>query len=207
MTQVIAIMSMSLDGFVADLDDGVAEVFDWYVGSGDVEVRTGGAHPMTFSMSQASAAHVRGLTSGLGAVLTGRRTFDVAQGWGGQHGWGPAFVMTHHVPDGWPRPGSTVYFVTDGVKSAVARAKAAAGGKSVGVHGADVIRQCLAAGLLDELSIDVAAVLLGSGVRLFDQPHAGTSTVLGDPTVVQGVGVTHLRYPVRAHDAVDRGTS
>jgi dihydrofolate reductase len=207
MTQVIAIMSMSLDGFVADLDDGVAEVFGWYFGSGDVEVRTGGAHPMTFSMSQASAEHVRGLTSGLGAVLTGRRTFDVAQGWGGEHGWGPAFVMTHHVPDGWPRPGSTVHFVTDGVESAVARAKAAAGGKSVGVHGADVIRQCLAAGLLDELSIDVAAVLLGSGVRLFDQPSVGTSTVLGDPTVVRGVGVTHLRYPVRAHDAAHPGTS
>jgi dihydrofolate reductase len=207
MTQVIAIMSMSLDGFVADPDDGVAEVFGWYFGSGDVEVRTGGAHPMTFSMSEASAEHVRGLTSGLGAVLTGRRTFDVAQGWGGEHGWGPAFVMTHHVPDGWPRPGSTVHFVTDGVESAVARAKAAAGGKSVGVHGADVIGQCLTAGLLDELSIDVAAVLLGSGVRLFDQPPAGTGTVLGDPTVVRGVGVTHLRYPVRAQDAADRGTS
>jgi dihydrofolate reductase len=197
MTKVVAIMSMSLDGFVADPDDGVAEVFEWYFGSGDVEVRTGGSDPMTFAMSPPSAEHFRGLTSRLGAVLTGRRTFDVAGGWGGNHAWGPAFVLTHHVPEGWPRPDSTVHFVTEGVETAVDRARAAAGGKDVGVHGADVIRQLLDAGLLDELHVDVAAVLLGSGVRLFDH-LAHTPAVLGDPTVVTGVGVTHLRYPVRA---------
>ena len=73
---------------------------------------------------------------------------------------------------------------------------AAAGGKSVGVHGANTIQQLLNAGLLDELNIDVAAVLLGSGVRLFEN-LSGTPSVLGDPALVQGVGVTHLRYPVR----------
>ena len=83
MSQVVAIMSMSLDGYVADLDDGVAEVFDWYVNSGDVEINTGGAAPMTFRMSEASAGHVRGVTSGLGALITGRKTFEVADGWGG----------------------------------------------------------------------------------------------------------------------------
>ncbi|MET0623613.1 MAG: dihydrofolate reductase family protein [Pyrinomonadaceae bacterium] len=196
MSKVIAIMSMSLDGFVAAPDDGVAEVFDWYFNSGDVEIHTGGSDPMTFKVSAPSAEHLRSLTSGLGAVLTGRRTFDKAGGWGGNHAWGPAFVLTHHVPEGWPRPDSTVHFVTDGVESAVKQAKAAASGKSVGVHGADTIRQLLNAGLLDELSIDIAAVLLGSGVRLFDH-LAGTPAVLGDPTVVAGVGVTHLRYPVR----------
>jgi dihydrofolate reductase len=196
MSKVIAIMSMSLDGFVADLNDGVAEVFDWYFTSGDVEVHTGGADPMTFKVSGPSAEHIRSLTSGLGAVLTGRRTFEVAQGWGGNHAWGPAFVLTHHVPDGWPRPGSTVHFVTDGIESAVSQAKAAAAGKSVGVHGADTIQQLLNAGLLDEISVDIAALLLGSGVRLFDR-LAGTPSVLGNPTVIQGVGVTHLRYPVR----------
>jgi dihydrofolate reductase len=108
----------------------------------------------------------------------------------------PAFVVTHRVPDGWPRPGSTVQFVTDGIESAVRQAKSAAGGKSVGVHGADTIQQCLDAGLLDYLQIDIAAVLLGSGVRLFDH-LPGTPTVLGNPTVISGVGVTHLRYPVR----------
>lgn len=196
MSQLIAIMSMSLDGFVADPDDGVNEVFDWYFHSGEVEVRAGGSDVMTFRMSEASAGHVRELTSGLGAVLTGRRTFDKAGGWGGNHGWGPAFVLTHEIPDGWPRPGSTVHFVTDGIESAVRQAKAAAGGKSVGVHGADTIQQLLNAGLLDELAIDIAAVLLGSGVRLFDHLDAAPA-VLGDPTVTAGVGVTHLRYPVR----------
>jgi dihydrofolate reductase len=151
---------------------------------------------MTFTMSEASAGHVRTLTSELGAVLTGRRTFEVAQGWGGNHAWGPAFVLTHQIPQGWPRPDSTVHFVTDGIVSAVTQAKAAAGGKSVGVHGADTIQQLLNAGLLDEISVDIAAVLLGSGVRLFDH-LANTPSVLGYPSVVAGVGVTHLRYPVR----------
>ncbi|KRB46126.1 MULTISPECIES: dihydrofolate reductase family protein [unclassified Terrabacter] len=196
MTDVVAIMSMSLDGYVAGPDDDVSEVFDWYVASGDVEFHTGGSAPMTFKVSEPSAEHLRVLTASLGAVLTGRRTFEVAQGWGGNHAWGPAFVLTHEIPAGWPRPDSTVQFVTDGIESAVRQAKSAAGGKSVGVHGADTIQQCLAAGLLDYLQIDIAAVLLGSGVRLFDH-LAGTPTVLGNPSVVSGVGVTHLRYPVR----------
>lgn len=196
MSKVVAIMSMSLDGFVAGPGDGVAEVFDWYFASGDVEFPTGGADPMTFRVSAGSAEHLRALWSELGAVLTGRRTFEVAHGWGGNHAWGPAFVLTHQIPAGWPRPESTVHFVTDGIESAVRQARTAAAGKSVGVHGADTIQQCLNAGLLDELHIDAAAVLLGSGVRLFDR-LAGTPVVLGNPTVIPGVGVTHLRYPVR----------
>ena len=196
MSKVIALMSMSLDGFVADDNDGVGEVFGWYFNSGEVEFPTGGADPMTFRVSEPSARHLRGLWSELGAVLTGRRTFEVAEGWGGNHAWGPAFVLTHQLPAGWPRPDSTVHFVTDGIESAVRQARAAAVGKSVCVHGADTIQQCLNAGLLDELHIDVAAVLLGSGVRLFDH-LAATPAVLGDPTVIAGNGVTHLRYPVR----------
>ena len=77
------------------------------------------------------------------------------------------------------------------------QARSAAGPKSVGVHGAQTIQQCLDGGLLDELHIDLAAVLLGGGVRLFDQ-LAKTPVVLGNPRVVAGVGVTHLRYPVHA---------
>jgi dihydrofolate reductase len=196
MAKVIALMSMSLDGYVADPNDGVAEVFDWYF-SGDVEVPT--ARPeFTFHVSAPSASHLRGLVAEIGAMLTGRRTFEVADGWGGQHPWDiPAFVVTHQVPDGWPLPGSTVHFVTDGLENAVARAKSAAGPKAVGVHGAETIQQCLDAGLLDEIQIDLAAVLLGSGVRLFDH-LANTPAVLGNPTVVAGMGVTHLRYPVHA---------
>ena len=196
MSKVVAIMSMSLDGFVADPNDGVGEVFDWYMSSGDVEFHTGGSDPMTFRVSRPSAVHLRSLWSELGAVLTGRRTFEIADGWGGNHAWGPAFVLTHHIPAGWPRPNSAVHFVTDGIESAVKQAKAAAGAKSVAVHGADTIQQLLNGGLLDEIHVDIAAVLLGSGVRLFDHLDA-TPAVLGDPTVIAGVGVTHLRYPVR----------
>ena len=196
MSKVVGIMSMSLDGFVADVNDGVSEVFDWYFTSGNVELHTGGSDPMTFKVSAASAEHLRGLIASLGAMLTGRRTFEAAHGWNGNHAWGPAFVLTHNIPAGWPRLNSTVHFVTDGIESAVTQAKAAAAGKSVGVHGADTIQQLLNAGLLDELHVDLAAVLLGSGVRLFDG-LAGTPAVLGNPTVTAGVGVTHLRYSVR----------
>jgi dihydrofolate reductase len=149
---------------------------------------------MTFKVSPPSAEHLRALSSGLGAMLTGRRTFDVAQGWGGNHAWGPAFVLTHHIPSGWPRPDSTVHFVTTGLQDAVTQARAAAAGKNVGVHGADTIQQLLEAGLLDELHIDLSAVLLGSGIRLFGD--LASPAMLGNPTVIAGVGVTHLRYPV-----------
>lgn len=187
---------MSLDGYVADPDDGVGEVFDWYFNSGNVEIETGGSDPMTFKVSEPSAQHLRGLWDELGALISGRRTFDAAGGWNGNHAWGPAFVLTHKVPDGWPRPNSTVHFVTDGIESAVKQAKAAANGKSVAVHGADTIQQFLNAGLVDDLAIDIAAVLLGSGIRLFDH-LAITPAMLGSPRVIAGVGVTHLRYPVR----------
>ena len=194
MAKVVAFMSMSLDGYVADANDGVAEVFDWYF-SGDVEIPTGNPD-FTFRVSSPSADHLRRLMAETGAFLTGRRTFDAADGWGGRHPWDvPAFVVTHHVPIGWPRPGSTVQFVTEGIEAAVARARSAAGPKSVLVHGAQTIQQCLDAGLLDEIGVDVAAVLLGAGVRLFDH-IANAPVALGSPTVVSGVGVTHLRYPV-----------
>ena len=198
MAKVIAIMSMSLDGFVADGNDSVSEVFDWYF-SGDIEVRT--ASPtsgMTFRVSEASAEHLRNLQAEIGAILTGRRTFEIANGWGGDHPWGiPAFVVTHQVPDDWPRPGSTVQFVTDGIESAVARARATAAPRSVGLHGAQTIQQCLDAGLVDELHIDLVPVLLGVGVRFFDR-LTNTPVHLGNPTAISGEGVTHLRFPVPA---------
>lgn len=76
------------------------------------------------------------------------------------------------------------------------QARAAANGKPVGVHGADTMQQCLSAGLLDEIHVNTAAMLLGSGVRLFDR-LARTPVVLGNPTVVPGRGATHLRYPIQ----------
>ncbi|NUT34481.1 MAG: deaminase [Hamadaea sp.] len=195
MAKVIAIMSMSLDGYVADEDDGVTEVFGWYI-AGDVAVPTS-TPEWTFQVSGPSAAHLRALMGDVGAWITGRRTFDKAGGWDGAHPWGvPAYVLTHQVPPGWPRPGSTVQFVTDGLKSAVARATAAAGERAVGVHGGDTIRQLLDAGLVDELHIDLVPLLLGSGIPLFGRLR-DAPVILGDPTVVAGAGVTHLRYPVR----------
>ncbi len=195
MAKVVAFMSMSLDGYVADESDGVNQVFDWYF-SGDVEIPTG-SEDFTFRVSRPSADHLRSLMRDAGAFLTGRRTFDAANGWGGQHPWNvPAFVVTHRVPDGWPRPGSSVQFVTDGIQAAVARASEAAGAKSVYVHGAETITQLLNAALIDGIQLDVAAVLLGRGVRLFEH-LAKTPIILGNPTVVAGVGVTHLRYRVR----------
>ncbi|MEV8377355.1 dihydrofolate reductase family protein [Kribbella sp. NPDC056861] len=195
MSKLVAVMSMSLDGFVADSTGGLGEVFAWNF-TGDVTVDLGGAAPMPLKMSQPSADHFQALSASLGAVLTGRRTFETADGWGGNHAWGPAFVLAHQIPDGWPRAESTVNFVTDGIESAVKQAKEAANGKDVAVHGADTIQQCLNAGLLDEINVDIAAVLLGSGVRLFDH-LATTPAILGDPIVMAGVGVTHLRYAVR----------
>ena len=144
----------------------------------------------------------------IGATIMGRKMFRPVRGpWGAENwtGWWGAdppfhhdvFVLTHHARDPVPMAGGTMFhFVTDGIESAVNQAKAAAAGKSVGVHGADTIQQLLNAGLLDEISVDIAAVLLGSGVRLFDH-LAVTPAVLGNPTVIPGVGVTHLRYAVR----------
>src|SRR5207247_11131410 len=141
MSKVVAIKSTQPDGYVAVLNDGVGEVVDWYVHSGDVEIHTGGADPMTFKMSAPSAEHFRGLTSGLGAVLTGRRIFEVAHGWGGHHAWGPAFVLPHHVPAGWPRTKPTVHVVIDGIERAVIHAKSAAAAAPVGVHVAHTIQR------------------------------------------------------------------
>ena len=177
MSNVVALMSMSLDGFVADRNDGVAEVFDWYMSSGDVELHTGGSDPMTFKVSAPSAGHLRRLWSELGAVLTGRRTFEVAQGWNGNHAWGPAFVLTHQIPVGWPRPDSTVHFVTDGLHAALDRARSAAAGRDVRLGGGvATIRQYLRAGLVDEMHLALAPLLLGSGEPLFagiDLPGLG----------------------------------
>jgi dihydrofolate reductase len=195
MTKLIAGMSMSLDGYVADPADGIDEVFAWY-SSGDVAVEapTGA---MAFTVSAASARVVHDRWDNIGAFLSGRRTSNLAGAWGGRHPMDvPAYVVTHSVPEGWPAESAMLTFVTDGLEKAVELAKRAAGNKAVSVAGADVIQQCAEAGLLDELDLDVAPVLLGKGIRLFDNL---TKTMwLDDPDVVQGEGVTHLHYRVRS---------
>jgi len=198
MARVIADLSMSLDGFVADTSDQVGPLFDWY-GNGQVETPTADGDKWTFHTSAASAGYLREAMSKIRAVIGGRRVFEVG-GWGpGGHPFGaPIFVVTHSVPDGWPARDwpLPVTFVTDGVASAVRQASAVAGPDGwVGVAGPDIIRQCLQDGLLDELRIDLVPAFLGAGIRYFDGIAADAAR-LGNPRVIEGDRVTHLIYPV-----------
>jgi len=195
MTTVVANMSMSLDGFIADPSDGVERLFGWH-NNGDVTVPTADAR-WTFHTSEASAAYLRDALANVGALVCGRRLFDHTGGWGGNHPTGaPVFVVTHSVPDGWPREDAPFTFVTEGVESAVARAKAVAGDKIVSVASATIAQQCLNAGLLDEVVVDLVPVLLGDGIRFFDN-LTSAPTELNGPRVIEGTGVTHLYYRVR----------
>jgi dihydrofolate reductase len=132
----------------------------------------------------------------MGAFVTGRRTFDITGGWGGNPPLGvPTFVVTHSVPQEWVYEGSPFTFVTDGLGSAVEQAKAAAGDKDVAVGAASIVQQCIRARLLDEIHVDLVPVLLGEGVRLFE--HLGTAPIELERTrVVEGAGVTHLTFRV-----------
>jgi len=107
----------------------------------------------------------------------------------------PVFVLSHTVPQEWVYEGSPFTFVTDGLESALEQAKEVAGDKDVGVIGASLVQQCIRAGLLDEIHVDLVPVLLGGGVRLFD--HLGTELIeLESPRVIEGAGVTHLTFRV-----------
>jgi dihydrofolate reductase len=192
MSKVIANMSMSLDGFIADPADGIDQLFGW-MGNGEVEVPTA-VDWATFRMSPASADYMRKALDSVGALITGRHLFDITHGWGGTHPLGvPVFVVTHRAPTDWPHT-ETFTFV-DTVEQAVAGAQEAAGEKNVVVASAKIAQQCADAGLLDGIHVDLVPVLLGSGVRWFE--NLGTAPVqLGNPTVIEGNGVTHLAYDV-----------
>jgi dihydrofolate reductase len=202
MAKVSTGLSMSLDGFIAGLNDGPERplgeggerLFAWYSG-GDTEYRLPGTE-MVFRVSPQSAELLRKAHSNTGAFVTGRRTFDIANGWGGRPPLGvPTFVVTHTVPREWVYKGSPFTFVTDGVASAVEQAKAVAGGKDVAVGAASIAQQCIKAGLLDQIHVDLVPILLGGGVRLFD--HLGAGPIELEPTeVVEGAGVTHLTFRV-----------
>jgi dihydrofolate reductase len=186
--------SVSLDGFVAGPNDEVDRLFEWY-SSGDTDFEALGA-PMRFKVSRASAELFRETWPRVGAIVTGRRTFDLAGAWGGNPPLGvPHVVVTHRVPQEWVKPGSPFTFVTDGVENAVAKAKQLAGEKDVAIGSASVMRQALQAGLLDEIDLDLVPILLGDGVRLFEGA-GGQSTNLALLRVIEGTGVTHLHYRV-----------
>jgi dihydrofolate reductase len=210
MAKVIVALTMSLDGFIAGPNDGPEQglgeggmrLFDWYF-DGDTPIpqyqaaAERGVPTPPFQLDKANAAVFEELIDGGGAVITGRRTYDITNGWGGNGPLPrlPLFVVTHRVPDEVPRGESRYTFVTDGVESAVAQASAVAGDKYVSLMGASVPQQALRAGLLDEIQIHLIPVLLGGGVRLFDHLGAG-SVELELLKVVDGPGVTHLRYRV-----------
>jgi dihydrofolate reductase len=167
-------MTMSLDGFVAGLNDGSdngmgdggMRLFDWY-SSGDTEIPISDGN-MILKVSAQSAELMKEAIANYGAGVWGRKTFDIARAWGGHPPGSPAFIVTHAVPQEWVKPGSPFIFVTDGVESAIRQAKAAAGDKDVVVCTASILQQCLKAGLMDEIHIDVVPFVLGAGVRLFD---------------------------------------
>jgi dihydrofolate reductase len=190
MAKVVADMSMSLDGFIADPADGVNELFGWY-GNGNVVVPTADER-WTFKVSEASARHLRPMFEGnVGALVCGRRIYDQTQGWGGLHPVGaPVFVVSHTTPDDAPFP-----FFDDAI-AALDAAKAAAGDKIVAVATPTLTQQYLDAGLLDQIVVSLVPVLLGKGIPFF--ANLATAPVhLSDPAVIEGTGVTHLTYTVK----------
>jgi dihydrofolate reductase len=193
MGKVMAGFTMSLDGFVADPNDDVSLVFKWY-SAGDVDFPLPGTNRV-FKISQASADYLTESWNTLGAIVTGRRDFDVSNAWGGKALMDlPTFIVTHHPPQEWLHEGSPFTFVTEGVEVAIERARAAAGEKNVGVGGTQIVQQALRAGLIDQIDIDLAPVLLGAGIRLFD--NLPEPIELEIQRVVEGTGVTHISYRV-----------
>jgi dihydrofolate reductase len=193
-SKVVADMSMSLDGFIADEKDGVDELFGWY-GNGDVEVPTADER-WKFRVTAASAEHLRPAFSGrIGALICGRRIFEQTQGWGGRHPIGcPVFVVSHTIPVGWPRDDSRTSFHTDPI-AALDAARAEAAGRDIAVATPSITQQYLNAGVLDEIVVSLVPVLLGRGIRFFEN-LADSPVRLSDPTVVQGRAVTHLTYQI-----------
>jgi dihydrofolate reductase len=199
MGAVIVDLTVSLDGFIAGPDDGPAlplgrngeRLFTWMTAGPEanrVEAR--------LAPPNASTVVVDEWLTDTGAIISGRRTFDIANGWKDGHPIDvPIFVVTHDAPtQGEWSP--QVQFVTDGVDRALELARDAAGDLLVSISGASVAQQLLRAGKLDEIQVSVVPLLLGGGVRLFD--HLGTDPIALEQTrVIESDGVTHLRYRVK----------
>lgn len=194
MASSVLYMSMSLDGYIAGPNDevgnpggdGFMRLHDWYgfVGTPPNTKGTGlGAH----FMDEGNAT---------GAVLAGRRTVEQVDHWGGNHHGVPIFVVSHRPPDtSLAKKYPLVTYVTDGIESAMAQAKAAAGNRNVMVHGAYTARRALEAGVLDELQIHLIPVLFGGGRRLFDVLPARIELEI--VRVIDTPEATHIRYRVR----------
>jgi dihydrofolate reductase len=181
---------VSVDGFIADKDDQVGPLFDWY-GNGDVPLGDFG-----LTISQASADYVKPMWASIGVAVIGRHLFDLTNGWEAKPPAGDHVVVVTHrpKPDGW-HPEAAYHFVDD-VSRAIALARELAGDRVVALAAGDVAGQALALGLVDEVAMDVVPVVFGSGKRYFGALDA--QQLLDDPhTVIQGDRVLHLRYRVR----------
>jgi dihydrofolate reductase len=194
MGKVFTHMTMSLDGFIADPNDQPGELFDWYQ-AGEVSVPSGNEN-VAFDVDEDSADVLRDLTEAPGALVAGRRLFDIADGWNDSHPVGaPVVVVTHSPPaDAAERFPNTTY--VDGVEAAIAAAKEIAGEKDVTIASPNVIQQALELGLVDEVCVSLVPVLFGEGIPYFAKLDRG-HVMLEDPAVVQGRRALHLRYPVR----------
>ena len=190
-------ITMSLDGFIAGPDDDVERLHQWVFG-GDIVVRSGGDEYRL--RTKADADVVRESIENQGAVVMGKRTFDI-----GEEPWGaeppfqvPCFVVTHRARPNLTKGRTTFTFVTHGIDVAIDQAKAAAKGNNVTVMGgANVAQQALAAGRLEELDLHVVPVLLGAGIPLFDVDHP---IELKQTRIMPSAGVTHVRYVVVRKD-------
>jgi dihydrofolate reductase len=182
---------VSVDGYVADENDDIGPLFDWY-SNGDVAYPPDGQARVT----QASADYLNPRFETIKALVVGRHSFDLTNGWNGEPPGGEHVVVVSHrpKPDGW-RPDAPYHFV-DGVEAAIAKAVELAGDGVVEITAGDVGGQALALGLVDEVCMDVVPVIFGSGKPYFGP--VDRQNLLEDPdVVVQGERVLHLRYQVR----------
>jgi dihydrofolate reductase len=192
MGKVVLYSTVSVDGFIADDNDQPGPLFDWLT-SGDVPLDEAGQ----LKVSQASYEHTRAYWAQIGVTVAGRHVFDLTDGWDGTppSGIDHVVVVSHRpAPEGWD-PEAPFHFV-DGVEAAMAKAQELAGDRTVEVAAGDVGGQVLAAGLVDEVAMDVAPVVLGTGKRFFGSVAA--QHLLEDPDVVIASNrVLHLRDRVR----------
>ncbi|ANJ11978.1 MULTISPECIES: dihydrofolate reductase family protein [Streptomyces] len=197
MSTVVMHNVVSLDGFIADADDQVGPLFDWY-SNGDQEIDT----VVTSTVSKESAHYVQSMMAGVGALVVGRHVFDMTNGWEGQPLTGDHVVVVSHRPKpaDW-HPQAPFHFVDD-VADAVRRAGELAGERNVAIAAGNVGGQAFALGLVDEVAMDVVPVVVGTGKRYFGSVDA-QHLLEGPHTVIQGRRVLHLRYGVRRQPAAD----
>ena len=164
--------SMSLDGFIAEPDDSVERLFRWYsLGGADHEIPIG---DHTLKMNAEGAEFVMEAARAVGALVTDAGSSSRRMAGAADTPWMSRSSSCRIAPrQTWVEPGWPITFVHDGVPSAIAQAKALAGDKTVAVSSASITQQCLNAGLLDEIHIDLVPILLSHGIRLFDHLTTG----------------------------------